>query len=268
MVAGTPLLLEWKDPDCTEAFPGDRVRCIQNWLECSMSRKQDRRPVVTGRTTILMAYELLGNPGCLPSCKMFCQRQKEPNSSAEDGQYDSSHLHEQIRWNNVTDDEQDCQRPVDVVHEERYHSHLLGILNSVADEESWATKDGSDWMLNPRIFSKIRERMGSLEVDLFASCLSTQLARFFSWRPDPEAEAVLVEVTNLVPQTVEYADTLPTESPQQEGHNCPNSSGERAGSNTTTVRVDYLRQRFQGQSISTEGTALLLASWRQKIFTN
>ena len=31
--------------------------------------------------------------------------------------------------------------------------------------------------------------MGPLEVDLFASRLTKQLPRFFSWRPDPEAEA-------------------------------------------------------------------------------
>lgn len=31
--------------------------------------------------------------------------------------------------------------------------------------------------------------MGPLEVDLFASHLSRQLPRFYSWRPDPEAEA-------------------------------------------------------------------------------
>ena len=51
-------------------------------------------------------------------------------------------------------------------------------------------KDRSDWMLNPRIFSKIQKKTGPLEVDLFASCLTTQLERFFSWRPDPEAKAV------------------------------------------------------------------------------
>jgi len=31
--------------------------------------------------------------------------------------------------------------------------------------------------------------MGPLEVDLFASCLTALLPRFYSWRPDPEAEA-------------------------------------------------------------------------------
>ena len=47
----------------------------------------------------------------------------------------------------------------------------------------------SDWMLCPRIFQKIQVTMGPMEVDLFASWLTNQLPRFFSWRPDPLAEA-------------------------------------------------------------------------------
>ena len=68
--------------------------------------------------------------------------------------------------------------------------HLPGVMNTVADEESRVMKDRSDWMLNPQIFHHIQVRWGPLEVDLFASRLSTQLKRFFSWRPDPEAEAL------------------------------------------------------------------------------
>ena len=68
--------------------------------------------------------------------------------------------------------------------------HLPGVLNSIADQESWVMRDRSDWMLNPRIFNKIQQKWGQLEVDMFASRLTTQLKRFFSWRPDTEAEAL------------------------------------------------------------------------------
>ena len=44
-------------------------------------------------------------------------------------------------------------------------------------------------MLNQSIFHQIMTVMGSLEVDLFASRLTRQLAHFYSWRPDLEAEA-------------------------------------------------------------------------------
>ena len=60
--------------------------------------------------------------------------------------------------------------------------HLPGVLNTIADQESQVMRDRSDWMLNPRIFSKIQQKWGPLEVDMFASRLTTQLRRFFSWR--------------------------------------------------------------------------------------
>ncbi len=45
-------------------------------------------------------------------------------------------------------------------------------------------------MLNPQIFAQLHSVMGPRHVDLFASRLTRQLPRFFSWRPDPEAAAV------------------------------------------------------------------------------
>ena len=45
-------------------------------------------------------------------------------------------------------------------------------------------------MLRPRTFLTIKEAFRPLDVDLFASRLTHQLPRFFSWRPDPQAEAV------------------------------------------------------------------------------
>ena len=68
--------------------------------------------------------------------------------------------------------------------------HLPGVLNTIADQESRVMRDQSDWMLNPRIFNKIQQIWGPLEVDMFASRQTNQLKRFFSWRPDPEAEAL------------------------------------------------------------------------------
>ncbi len=52
--------------------------------------------------------------------------------------------------------------------------HLPGILNTIADEESRVMKDRSGWILNPHIFRKIQQRLGPLEVDMFASRLSSR----------------------------------------------------------------------------------------------
>ena len=65
---------------------------------------------------------------------------------------------------------------------------LSGVENQVADMESRTIKDRCDWMLHPHLFSQIEKRMGPLEVDMFASRLTHQLHRYFSWRPDQVAE--------------------------------------------------------------------------------
>ena len=69
-------------------------------------------------------------------------------------------------------------------------THLAGTLNLTADEESRVMRDRSDWMLCPRVFVKINQRTGPLQVDLFASQLTKQLKDFVSWRPNPGAMAI------------------------------------------------------------------------------
>ena len=60
-------------------------------------------------------------------------------------------------------------------------------MNSMADIESRAHPDRSDWKLAPLIFQKIHQLLGPLSVDLFASRLSAQLPLYVSWKPDPLA---------------------------------------------------------------------------------
>ena len=67
--------------------------------------------------------------------------------------------------------------------------YLPGKENTIADEESRAMKDRSDWMLTTEVFKRISCRFPHLNVDLFASRLTSQLLRYFSWRPDTAAEA-------------------------------------------------------------------------------
>ena len=67
--------------------------------------------------------------------------------------------------------------------------HLPGKENQIADEESRIVRDQCDWMIHPNLFAQIQQEMGPLEVDLFASRLTHQLPCFYSWRPDPLAEA-------------------------------------------------------------------------------
>ena len=67
--------------------------------------------------------------------------------------------------------------------------HLTGLQNVQADFTSRYLTDRTEWILNPWIFNILNSHWGLFTVDLFATCLSTQLPQFFSWRPDPEALA-------------------------------------------------------------------------------
>ena len=65
--------------------------------------------------------------------------------------------------------------------------HLPDSMNSMADIESRAHPDRSDWKLAPLIFQKVHQLLGPLSVDLFASRLSAQLPLYVSWKSDPLA---------------------------------------------------------------------------------
>ena len=67
--------------------------------------------------------------------------------------------------------------------------HIPGVDNQIAGLESRELRDLLAWKLSPEVFQRINTIWGPLEVDLFASHLSYQLDHFFSWRPDPLAEA-------------------------------------------------------------------------------
>jgi hypothetical protein len=61
---------------------------------------------------------------------------------------------------------------------------------NVADAESKNVNDNTEWMLEVTVFNRLTKLLGSTDLDLFATRLNTQLSRFSSWKPDPEAEFV------------------------------------------------------------------------------
>ena len=50
-------------------------------------------------------------------------------------------------------------------------------------------RDRCDWIIYRKVFAQFQQAIGLLEVDMFASQVTHELQRFFSWRPDPIAEA-------------------------------------------------------------------------------
>ena len=60
------------------------------------------------------------------------------------------------------------------------------VLNTETDEVSRKPELPTEWKLNEIIFAHILDQLAFyLSVDLLASCVNTQLKRFFSYRPDP-----------------------------------------------------------------------------------
>ena len=177
---------------------------------------------------------------------------------------------------------------------------IPGDLNDVADAESRSMKDRTEWKLHSKLFRVIDQQWGSLEVDLFASRLSNQLPRYFSWRPDPLAEA-----TDAFSQQWQqfrgyaYPDRQsslssegPTDSgdpggPSMEGPTLVSSPTGNAlqlssaasstakpvpanlqcrsdGPSTPTSCLACLRQKFGSENLSEAAKELLFKSWRTK----
>ena len=67
--------------------------------------------------------------------------------------------------------------------------YLPGILNIRADWWSRYSKDFSEWKLSPIVFQHICQKMGIPVIDLFASRLSNEIAKYFAWQPDPHSLA-------------------------------------------------------------------------------
>lgn len=68
--------------------------------------------------------------------------------------------------------------------------HIPGPSNVVADSLSRSPLFDHEWMLSRQTFQKLFDLFPHFSIDLFASTLNNQLARYASWRPDPNAAFV------------------------------------------------------------------------------
>ena len=66
-------------------------------------------------------------------------------------------------------------------------THIAGVDNVRADKQSRVFNVRTEWMLSRTVFSQITDLWEQPDIDLFASRINTQLPRFVSWHPDPEA---------------------------------------------------------------------------------
>jgi len=70
-------------------------------------------------------------------------------------------------------------------------AHIKGVHNVEADRASRVFNDDIEYMVSREVFQQvICSSFGIPEVDCFASRLNNQVSRYFSWKPDPSAEAI------------------------------------------------------------------------------
>ena len=167
--------------------PSYRIRCLPHKVGSVLRGDTHGRPVV---------HKGKMSPHKLPrAASGDAGSQNLPEKSGKQtrpvivGQYNSSGVCKQPGRDSLRPGNEISQRAMDVVPRTSDSPDLPGKNNVRANTESRQMKDHSDWMLNPSIFHSIVGTFPYLEVNLFATRLTSQLPRFFSWRPDPLAEA-------------------------------------------------------------------------------
>ena len=179
------------------------------------------------------------------------------------------------------------------------------VMNCTADAESRIMRDRSDWMLCPNIFCAINHELGPLELDLFASRLTTQLSLLceLETRPgsndnrcfhhvlerteslcQPTMESggkgplpssstgsrsdpggTSVENTAVVPGDTGNIQRLSMANTPEMGSNPTNSPTGNARCSPPASHVEYLRECYKEQQLSEKATELMLASWALKV---
>ena len=145
----------------------------------------------------------------------------------------------------------------------------------------------------------------ALEIDLFASRLTKQLPRYYSWRPDPECFSTELGSSKRVCQLPMVLNTTVSDpdkttagrsfvnnttlafstlvsSPSRDVAGLPLATPISSGSDIDPIqsrilnaagrsnagRMAYLRESFTSRGISMQASDLLLSSWRDKTNTS
>jgi len=64
-------------------------------------------------------------------------------------------------------------------------SYIASSENFIADQESRAVTDDSEWVLDDAVFCQLCRRFFNPSIDLFASYVSNKCSKYISWHPDP-----------------------------------------------------------------------------------
>ena len=182
MVGGAGKTLEWVQPETTVSLPEDSDRCFKIGLGSSSSWGLERWAMDVWEKS--MSHQLPRVVGSISSNWSICEEREASDCVPLHGQCLSFDLHQQEGWCPVPTFHSSSKRMLWVVHWESncaISRDLPGCLNVIADEESRHMGDHWDWRLHPGLFQRIVKIFVPIEVDLFASRLTYQVPRFFSW---------------------------------------------------------------------------------------
>uniref|UniRef100_A0A914XGI4 Integrase n=1 Tax=Plectus sambesii TaxID=2011161 RepID=A0A914XGI4_9BILA len=163
--------------------------------------------------------------------------------------------------------------------------HLPGVLNTIAALETRLMREASEWQLDPSLAQVLYKRLLQCSVDLFATRNNAQLPLFFSWRPDPEAQAidafaqnwseicasrrglsdrpsvadagvVAVATTAGRRESVPAAPVHPSAQIAERGSPPPDQQ-----QNVVPIRMADIGRYWEGQGFTRDAAAALLSSW-------
>ena len=167
--------LEWKVPSEEGSGHSNRLRCLTDGLGSNQSKPEDRRSMVTGREQY--AHQLPGVAGSNIGSEDILEKQNQDVGAPQVGQYRGSGIHKQPGGDSLQGIGRLSKGIMDVVPgEEHPHHSPTPTRCSECDSRCRVLdydRQRSDWQLNPVIFDKIVDQFGPVEVDLFASRLTT-----------------------------------------------------------------------------------------------
>ena len=177
---------KWSPHSEFPSASNDSIRCLQ--FGVGSSEQWGRHQGNLDKGGIQSSYQLQRATSSIICSESIHQRAKKCPCVDSNRQYDNHCLHQQNGGCQKVSPRSLCKTPLGLVSTKANHPE--GCLNTIADRESRAKPDSSDWHLNQQSFQMLMRDLGQCTIDLFASRTNHQLPRFYSYKPDPEAEAI------------------------------------------------------------------------------
>uniref|UniRef100_A0A1X7VGE4 Uncharacterized protein n=1 Tax=Amphimedon queenslandica TaxID=400682 RepID=A0A1X7VGE4_AMPQE len=161
--------MEREDLDFKDTRPSDRVGCVNPGMGSILSVFQHGWPMVPGRED--KPHKLPGAFSSYTGTEILCETENQPIRPIKDRQHNSCCLHQQPRRDSIESTDFPNTKFVDVVSREEQSHPSTTPPRSIEQGSRHGIKDYEGQIrlkTASRVFLKIDEIYGPLEVDLFA----------------------------------------------------------------------------------------------------